>query len=1251
MSGMDAWVASVKGAMDNDPGIKLLEDQIQTFVSSSWMTILTIFWLDLSKIELVKTPSRRKHAPKRTRAAVAAAARVQSAVTVSLEDNAKEDAAPVNRFQQALVDAENDDDEHDTHRFPRRQSHQSTAPTVVPSIKIQNKQKSVKIAATPEPPEREEQFIEITSSSPQPHIPDSEEPADDLDAPPAALLLPRSDGVNELSMIAEDDEPAERSRASVPLPRLSPSPEHHAVSPVRASSPPPVIMLDMRESDEEDDPSVFQDAQMDQDDLTTATAITVSDSTHTYHSFAPPSPSGTRLTTSRSHDRLTEPLPKVSLLEGSSRSKLHSAPLPSIPSTSTLFPSKSDMSIPIRDHDSLENGLQHKLSLNLFPSIPAPSPLRKSMRGIGDASAGGGLGVRTPGLAPGGKRSSWLTKAREAKAMEGVSKRISAVSGGAHAGTGMGVPGLSGGVKRKSSDLFGGPVLHLSGTTNGDDGERRAKVAKISVDTMEVISLPTNESDVAEHVSASKALEGAEPPTVQQAFADNAPAQLSDEFTTILSDEQDGVLNRFKKTVEGLGARVGKSMGKSLGGAAASELAEARAAAEARVAERHKGEIDETTAAPLPKAASTPPVAPAIKEKKAFSPPQPPKPEQKEGTSSAKPRPPVFSLESERRLSVSDLVSKYGGKNQVKEPEPFPWPSSPLGSFKTAFKPTKGKGHVADASNSTTPPDSPPPRSKGFVIPGGPVFSKPPQGSSDFSFKLPPSTTFALHTPFSVGLQPSSKLSASPPRAPGLSAHPTQTSLFSDAVFDSQKDIPAWVPTTQDTDYTQESQFESKQSHINDLDEDDSWPLSEKLAPASNFAATEDSMTWSTLPTESQGADSGLPVFSQSEFPNAPPPQPEPTNMSHPFDMDVGELNEQAMAVDSEEELEDIAATGKSTISLVEAKQGGLEIGFFGQATKLVSSMLGAGKKGKHEPPKSIQRAAAAAKKHQEEQDRRAVRLREMESRRQAALQRKAEEERAQAEEEEKKLKDEAERRKKEREEHTGKRLLKPTEKKADEDGAKKRKVFVEIEKKPEVKKPPSKEKKELAQSRITKPSLNPSSSQARPKSAMKQHSASVMNPTATMTSAKGKGKVKATREEDDLEQPSKVIQSQMASRMKAQVQASKPPETPAPPIASELIELPEPNSEYSDSEDENRPRNFDPPEWAQSPELRQALESQRTVNPDDIFGAIRPLRMEDMFRTRQSRFRARTSSANWSGVDGLTEEEDREYARRMGFR
>ncbi|KAF8489410.1 hypothetical protein JB92DRAFT_2755941 [Gautieria morchelliformis] len=108
------------------------------------------------------------------------------------------------------------------------------------------------------------------------------------------------------------------------------------------------------------------------------------------------------------------------------------------------------------------------------------------------------------------------------------------------------------------------------------------------------------------------------------------------------------------------------------------------------------------------------------------------------------------------------------------------------------------------------------------------------------------------------------------------------------------------------------------------------------------------------------------------------------------------------------------------------------------------------------------------------------------------------------------------------------------------------------------------------------------------------------------------------------------------------------------PIVPSESIELPdiifEPYNRYSNSDDEGRPRIFDPPDWAQSPVLGLALQTQSRLNPDDIFGPVQPLRMGEIFKTRHSRFRARTSSANWAGTDELTTDEQQEYAKRMGY-
>jgi hypothetical protein len=131
---------------------------------------------------------------------------------------------------------------------------------------------------------------------------------------------------------------------------------------------------------------------------------------------------------------------------------------------------------------------------------------------------------------------------------------------------------------------------------------------------------------------------------------------------------------------------------------------------------------------------------------------------------------------------------------------------------------------------------------------------------------------------------------------------------------------------------------------------------------------------------------------------------------------------------------------------------------------------------------------------------------------------------------------------------------------------------------------------------------------------------------------------------EEDMRLPSEVVQTQMAARVDAQMKAQQPQ------ITSESIELPDINSEYSDSDDEDRKRTFDPPEWAQSPDLRAQLKEQSSINPDEIFGSVKPLVMEKIFRSRHSKFRARTSSANWTGTDELTKHEEMEYARRMGF-
>lgn len=117
------------------------------------------------------------------------------------------------------------------------------------------------------------------------------------------------------------------------------------------------------------------------------------------------------------------------------------------------------------------------------------------------------------------------------------------------------------------------------------------------------------------------------------------------------------------------------------------------------------------------------------------------------------------------------------------------------------------------------------------------------------------------------------------------------------------------------------------------------------------------------------------------------------------------------------------------------------------------------------------------------------------------------------------------------------------------------------------------------------------------------------------------------------------------------QYQHKPPPNLKTPATASKSsphypngdnISLPEIATDSEDSDDDN---DFVPPEWANSPELRQLLQQQQLVDPMKVFGPIAPLAMEEVFKgskERQAKFRARTSSANWTGADRLTEEERR---------
>ena len=106
-----------------------------------------------------------------------------------------------------------------------------------------------------------------------------------------------------------------------------------------------------------------------------------------------------------------------------------------------------------------------------------------------------------------------------------------------------------------------------------------------------------------------------------------------------------------------------------------------------------------------------------------------------------------------------------------------------------------------------------------------------------------------------------------------------------------------------------------------------------------------------------------------------------------------------------------------------------------------------------------------------------------------------------------------------------------------------------------------------------------------------------------------------------------------------------------------ENIELPEINTD-SEDDDSDADEGFVPLAWANSPALRTQLAVQETIDPSEVFGQPGALNMEEVFpksKDRFHKFRARTSSANWSGQDRLTEDEirkdleARDRVRRQG--
>jgi hypothetical protein len=471
-----------------------------------------------------------------------------------------------------------------------------------------------------------------------------------------------------------------------------------------------------------------------------------------------------------------------------------------------------DLTVPLKDKDGPASVVAGNASLEQFPSLTAPSPLRKSIRNPRESSLEPSL-TTTPGTSLTGNHTSWLAKVREAKAMEVMNKRASVVP------SVLVVP--SGGVKRKSGEL------PCDLTNDGDNSEeRKAKILKTSVDITEA----------AIHLEPQPP----EAPSLQLSVADVHAERSSGDVTTPQMDPGTDMMAPLKKAIEALRARTGKSLAGNVTEMNAQDPSPVdlevevvhdglpqphtlRTSLSAPIPIHGNASAAAVIRAPIPPTSSQPVAGPTIV-------------------------PPL--REESKRLSVSDLVPKHGSSNAT------------------------SRTSSNETSISTTPPDSPPATKKTtFFVPGGPVFNKPPpvfvppptmksdRSPADISANVPKAYASQLPgylpaAPFGLGLQPT-KLPKSPPRGPFL-AQSTQSSSVPDNVFDTQDDVHAWMPRSQDTQITSQGSqpVDEVKDHPADIDDDDdSWPIDSKFGATNAFAgiaAVEDSMTWSTAPSESQ---------------------------------------------------------------------------------------------------------------------------------------------------------------------------------------------------------------------------------------------------------------------------------------------------------------------------------------------------------------------------------------------------------------
>ena len=593
---------------------------------------------------------------------------------------------------------------------------------------------------------------------------------------------------SELSIIEEGDEAAERSRHS--LLNSQGRGELDKQGQIRLSSSSSKSARPTKTL-----PNIDMMAVMDIDDFTQTTNFTIaSASVETTRSPDDPIPA--------TKPELELPVDNVqSPIEGLRQDYESAGTKPSAPIDSPSEP---------LHREATTETMGRKPGHPQFPTLGPPSPLRKSVRVPREPSLAGTHTAQAPKSMA--SRSSWLVKAREAKALEENAKKANMVSIAQ-------IPTHNPfGNKRKSGEMLGhgrSEPLGLLSDDLGDPG-RTQKMSKVAETSPILPMLKEQDKNIFGRLRTQD--------------EDMIPVVDHDMYDEDKDEGPDGMIIKLKKTVAGF--RAVKSSGKSLGGAAATALAEARAAAEAKVAERNAAE-GRVVLGPGPTSQSS---RELDKQRvPIFVPP----PLDKEHPQSQK------IGELKKRTSMSDLAKGHelgafrlgGERERVFQPP---------NSKNNSTAPTDGKETTKTTLSNKAPTS--PTRTR------PPVFTNPDALKRPFPTYVPPPVSQVFTK---VEAQP-----VAPSRAPQpLSAHSTiysTQSTFGDPIFDH--DIPHWVPSTQDTDFSDNENPFSNNLKVQgtrasgaDTSGDESWHLDEKFGETWTPIAgmKDDSMTWSTAPTRS----------------------------------------------------------------------------------------------------------------------------------------------------------------------------------------------------------------------------------------------------------------------------------------------------------------------------------------------------------------------------------------------------------------